>query len=297
METLIHVTTHVLMDTLKMVPLIVLTYIILDIYERNTDINNKLNLILSSKTGPLFGALIGCIPQCGFAFLAATLFINNLATPGTMVAVFIATSDEALPMLIANPNAYQSLIYLVITKIIFAIIAGYLLDFLFKIFFKKHNAPELEYSEESEEDDEELEISINDPTCNCGSTMLENVVKRSLRIIAFVFVISLIFSFLIETIGEATISNFLASTKLIQPFITAIFGFIPNCAVSIILTELFLINGLSFGALISGLSVNAGIGSYVLFKDHKNKKETYFIITYMYLISVLVGVLLSMLMG
>ena len=112
-----------------MVPLIVITYFILDIYERNTNVNTKLNLILSAKTGPIFGALIGCVPQCGFAFLGATLFVHDIITPGTMIAVFIATSDEALPMLIANPSEYKSLLLLVIVKIIFAIFAGYLFDF------------------------------------------------------------------------------------------------------------------------------------------------------------------------
>lgn len=284
----------IILDTLKMVPLIVLTYIILDIYERNSDINTKINLILNSKTGPIFGALIGCIPQCGFAFLAATLFTNNLVSAGTMVAVFIATSDEALPMLIANPQEYKSLLMLVVTKILFAIIAGYLLDFLLRIFMGK-KAPELEYDDESEEDDEELELTISDPTCNCGNSTLQNVVTRSARVIIFILIINTIFSFLIEGIGEETIIGFLKSTYSIQPFITAIFGFIPNCAVSIIMTELYLIDGLTFGALIAGLSVNAGIGSIVLIKEHKNKKETYFILGFMYIASVIVGELLTFL--
>lgn len=284
----------IILDTLKMVPLIVLTYIILDIYERNSDINTKINLILNSKTGPIFGALIGCIPQCGFAFLAATLFTNNLVSAGTMVAVFIATSDEALPMLIANPQEYKSLLMLVVTKILFAIIAGYMLDFLLRIFMGK-KAPELEYDDESEEDDEELELTISDPTCNCGNSTLQNVVTRSARVIIFILIINTIFSFLIEGIGEETIIDFLKSTYSIQPFITAIFGFIPNCAVSIIMTELYLIDGLTFGALIAGLSVNAGIGSIVLIKEHKNKKETYFILGFMYIASVIVGELLTFL--
>lgn len=284
----------IILDTLKMVPLIVLTYIILDIYERNSDINTKINLILNSKTGPIFGALIGCIPQCGFAFLAATLFTNNLVSAGTMVAVFIATSDEALPMLIANPQEYKSLLMLVVTKILFAIIAGYMLDFLLRIFMGK-KAPELEYDDESEEDDEELELTISDPTCNCGNSTLQNVVTRSARVIIFILIINTIFSFLIEGIGEETIIGFLKSTYSIQPFITAIFGFIPNCAVSIIMTELYLIDGLTFGALIAGLSVNAGIGSIVLIKEHKNKKETYFILGFMYIASVIVGELLTFL--
>ncbi|MBR3840535.1 MAG: arsenic efflux protein [Erysipelotrichales bacterium] len=288
MEIVLHILTHAFEDTIKMIPLIVLTYIILDIYERNSDINTKINLILNSKTGPIFGALIGCIPQCGFAFLAATLFTNNLVSAGTMVAVFIATSDEALPMLLANPSEYKSLLLLIVTKIIFAIIAGYTLDFILSLTKKKQEVEEIE-----EDDDEELELTISDPTCNCGNSMLENVVRRSLRVLIFVFVITALFSFVIEGIGEDTISTFLESTYVIQPFITAAFGFIPNCAVSIIMTELFLVHGLSFGALIAGLSVNAGIGSLVLIKEHKDKKETYFILGFMYTASVIVGLILT----
>ena len=192
-----------------------------------------------------------------FAFLAATLFVNGMVSAGTMVAVFIATSDEALPMLLANPSEYKSLLLLVVTKIIFAIIAGYVLDFILSLINKK---PEVI---ETEDEDEDLELTISDPTCLCGNSMLENVVRRSLRILLFVFVITALFSFIIEGIGEAEITNFLKSTHFIQPFITSLIGFIPNCAVSIIMTELFLIDGLSFGALIAGLSVNAGIGTMV----------------------------------
>ena len=288
MEIVLHILTHSFEDTIKMIPLIVLTYIILDIYERNSDINTKINYILNSKTGPIFGALIGCIPQCGFAFLAATLFVNKLVSAGTMVAIFIATSDEALPLLIANPSEYKSLFLLIVIKIIFAIAAGYTLDFILQLAGKKQ--------EIEDDEDEELEISLSDPSCNCGSSMFGNVIGRSLRILGFVFSITTLFSLIIEFIGETQISSFLASTYIIQPFITALLGFIPNCAISIIMCELFVVHGLSLGALIAGLSVNAGMGSLVLIKEHKDKKETFFILGFMYITSVIVGLLLTVLL-
>lgn len=290
---MIDVLLDVLLDSLKMLPLIILTYVILDIYERNTDINAKINLILNSKTGPLFGALIGCVPQCGFAFMAATLFVHDLASAGTMVAVFIATSDEALPMLIANPGEYKNLLLFVIVKVVFAIIAGYLLDGIIAL-YRKMKYGKVTLEEDYEEDEEEEELTIADPTCVCGNTMLENVAYRTGRVMAFVVAINLIFSTLIYFIGEDSIVNFLQSTYTYQSFVTALVGFIPNCAVSIVLTELFLINGVSFGALIAGLSVNAGIGTMVLLKDGRSKLEKFGILGYMYVISVIAGIILTM---
>lgn len=275
----------VLIDTAKMIPLIVLTYILLDIYERNTNINEKINLLLSKNWGPIFGALIGCIPQCGFSFMAATLFVHKMITPGTLVAVFIATSDEALPLLIANPSEYKALLFLIVCKLIIATIGGYLLDLGITLFTKK----KADSVNSAIDEDEEVEIEINDPTCVCGNSMLYNVVVRSLKVLGFILFVNATLSGIIYFIGEDTLISFLNSTILIQPILAALVGFIPNCAASIILCELYLLNGISFGALISGLCTGAGIGMVVLFKDLKDKKQLALIISYLFILSVVVG--------
>lgn len=275
----------VLIDTAKMIPLIVLTYILLDIYERNSNINEKINMLLSKNWGPIFGALIGCIPQCGFSFMAATLFVHKMITPGTLVAVFIATSDEALPLLIANPSEYKALLFLIVCKLIIATIGGYLLDLGIALFTKK----KADSVNRAIDDDEEVEIEINDPTCVCGNSMLYNVVVRSLKVLGFILFVNATLSGIIYFIGEDTLISFLNSTILIQPILAALVGFIPNCAASIILCELYLLNGISFGALISGLCTGAGIGMVVLFKDLKDKKQLALIISYLFILSVVVG--------
>lgn len=288
---LIHMLSHSLLDTLKMLPLVALTYAILDIYERNSNINNKLNAILNSKTGPLLGALIGCIPQCGFSFLAATLFIHRMISPGTLLAVFIATSDEALPIFLANPQEYKMLIFLIVCKVIMAIIGGYLLDFIISIYHSLKNKK----SDNQEETDEDMELELQDPTCTCGNSIWYNIATKTLRVMIFVFILNVALDGVIHIVGEETMSQFLLSTYSVQPLLAALVGFIPNCSASIVLTELYILGGLSFGALISGLSVGAGIGLAVLFKEEKNRKVLIAFFTYLYLFSVICGYALQLL--
>lgn len=291
---IIPIVSDSLLDTLKMLPLVALTYVILDMYERNSSINNKLNAILNSKTGPLFGALIGCIPQCGFSFLAATLFTHAMISPGTLLAVFIATSDEALPIFLANPQEYRMLIAMILCKIIMAILGGYLLDFIIYLIHSARNKNQLENNQNSEEEDEDVELELQDPTCTCANSPWYNVFTKTLRIALFVFVLNLTLGGVIAVIGEDTLSSFLSSTYYFQPLLSALVGFIPNCAASIVLTELYMLGGLSFGALLSGLSVGAGIGMTVLFKDKENRSYHFALLLYLYLFSVACGYLVQL---
>ncbi|MBE6115056.1 MAG: hypothetical protein E7191_08265 [Erysipelotrichaceae bacterium] len=281
-----HIIEHAFEDSIRILPFIVIAYVFLELYERRSDVNSKLNALLSNKTGPLFGALLGCLPQCGFSFLAATLYVHKLITPGTLVAVFIATSDEALPIFLANPQEYPTLFWLIATKIILGIIGGYGLDLGIKMFKK---AP-------VEDEDEDLDIELSNPACTCNDPFWYTVLIKVVRVMAFIVAIQLIFTAFSEFVGEDRLQSFLLSTQTFQPALAALIGFIPNCAASIVLCELFLIGGMSFGALVSGLSVNAGLGLMVLCKDGKDRKDVLFLILYLYGFSVIAGYLIQFLM-
>ena len=267
-----------LLDTAKLLPLLYLSYLLIDFIDKRSSAY-RLNYLFIKNLGPLFGALLGLVPQCGFSVIAAALFAQQGISAGTLVACFIATSDEALPMLLAYPSEYKSLGLLLILKLILAIIAGYALDLF--IYKKKLN----------EEDDFEIEIS--DPGCSCGSNSFMNALNRTVKTGMFVLIINLVLGFILYAIGEDALSSILNVHPMIQPFAAALIGLIPNCAASILLVQLYVVGGLSFGSMAAGLCTGAGIGMAVLWKQNKNKKENTMLLIYMYLFSAAAGLLLQ----
>lgn len=267
-----------LLDTAKLLPLLFLSYLLIDFIDKRSSAY-RLNYLFIKNLGPVFGALLGLIPQCGFSVIAASLFAQQGISAGTLVACFMATSDEALPMLLAYPAEYKSLGLLLILKLILAIVSGYVLDLF--IYKKKLN----------EEDDFEIEIS--DPGCSCGSNSFMNALNRTVKTGMFVLIINLVLGFVLYAIGEDALSSILSVHPIIQPFAAALVGFIPNCAASILLVQLYVLGGLSFGSMVAGLCTGAGIGMAVLWKQNKNKKENSMLLIYMYLFSVAAGLLIQ----
>lgn len=270
-----------LMDTGKLLPLLYCSYLLIDFIDKRSS-TTRLNYLFIKNLGPLFAALLGLVPQCGFSVIAASLFAQQGISAGTLVACFIATSDEALPMLLAYPHEYKSLGLLLVIKVILAVIAGYLLDF---VLYKK---------ELNEEDDFEIEIS--DPGCSCGTNSFMNALNRTLKTAMFILVINLVLGFVLFGVGDDALSSLLNVHPMLQPFMAALIGFIPNCAASILLVQLYVLGGLSFGSMVAGLCTGAGIGMAVLWKQNKNRKENTFLVIYMFIFSSLAGYLLQILL-
>ena len=238
----------ILLDTLKdtylVIPVLFIMYLCLEYFEHKQD-HYSYDLYLH-KYGPLLGALLGMIPQCGFGVLASVLFIENKITLGTLISVFIATSDEAIPLLLTNPHMYSSLISIILLKLIIGIIAGYIIDFLFK--------------------KETYQYDIQTYHSHSHSPIVE-ALKRTFKIYFFIFIVNLILSYFIETIGTDSLSTILMDRSMIQPIVSALFGFIPNCAASVILTRLYMNQVLSFASLLAGLITNAGLGILALIQN------------------------------
>lgn len=263
-----------LMDTIKMAPFLYLSYLVFSYIEQKSG-TYKLNYLFINKLGPLFGALLGIIPQCGFSIIAASLFAQGGISAGTLVACFIATSDEALPMFLSNPSEYKELLLLIVCKVILAIAAGYLLDMVYK---KPVN-----------EDD--FEISLGD--CSCNTNIFMNAFNKSIVTLCFVLAINVGLGLIIYFIGEAQMSALLNVHPLLQPISAAAIGFIPNCAISILLVQLYMLGSLSFGSMVAGLSTAAGVGLAILFKQNKNKQEIIILMGYMWIISVVAGIIID----
>ncbi|MEG0275456.1 MAG: putative manganese transporter [Coprobacillus sp.] len=230
-------------DTWTMIPLLLLIYILIEYFERK-DKNYSHYLF---QYGPIFGAIVGLIPQCGFSVLASYLFIEGRLSLGTLLSVFIATSDEAIPILLTQPDSYTSLIWILSIKFIVAIIAGYIVDIIFK---KYHHTPTKMKTSQSYED-----------------SLIKEVIIKTTKIYSLIFITNIILSLIIEWIGLEQLSYLLLNNSVFQPLTSAIFGFIPNCSATLILTQLYLSEILSFPSLLAGLITNAGLGIVVLLQN------------------------------
>ena len=299
-----------LLDTIKIVPILLFVYLFIAFLTHHKD--EPFTLITGKKKwfGPLFGSLLGSIPQCGFSAAMADLYTQKKITLGTLFAVFIATSDEAIPILIANPSAYKEMFILIGFKLLFALFFGYLIDILFnkKVYeniksrFTKNKQTEKHehscscHSHNHEHEHEHQEAHCTHDHC-CADNIFMDAIIHTLKISGFILLFNLIFGTLIYFISMEKFLSIISINPYLQPLITAIIGLIPNCAGSIFLVEVFLEGGISLAATIGGLSAGSGIGILILFRKSKNIKENILILISLYLIGVLIGLALTPLLA
>ncbi len=318
-----------LIDTAKLLPLLFIVYYIIELIEYKYALKFQNNKFLKGKASPVIGALLGCVPQCGFSVVTTDLYSRRSVSIGALIAVYIATSDEAIPLMISNPDSILWLLALIGIKIVLAILIGYLAMYLYKVIFKRkkeyvspnnHNEKVVEDDHSHNENDKEdihneqtsgvvLEGNVGEINAETqsdvhGGCCHHHVGKKTfdwlhpllhcLKISAFILVINLLFGFITEIwIGEEALTNFLASSLHWQPVLAIIIGLIPNCVSSVVITELFLMGGLSFGSLVAGLMVNAGIGLIILLKQNKIWKENLFIFLMLIIPSLIAGYALN----
>lgn len=271
-----------LIDSLKLLPVLFLIYLLIEYLEHKN--NNSLHHMFmhSKKAGPLLGGLFGCLPQCGFSVIGSELYARRAVSLGTLAAIFISTSDEAIPILIAEPGRFTDMLKAVGIKLVFAVIFGFLIDAIWR---KKAVNTHCEH-----EHDEHKHYHGNCEACHEG--ILKSAVIHSVKIFLFIFVISLVIGFLMEYASGSF--GFLSDHKMLQPFVTPLIGLIPNCAASVALTELYINGGITLGALTGGLCAGAGVGLIVLFRLNKNIKENLAITALMYVIGVFAGIVLQL---
>lgn len=271
-----------LIDSLKMVPFLFVTYLVIEFIEHKSERKFNNYLTKMGRFGAVGGALLGCIPQCGFSVVGASLYAEKIITAGTLAAIFISTSDEAIPILIALP-AYSGMIFKIIAlKIVIAVAAGLLIDFAFGLFTKNKAQPQAQT-------EQELDLE-----CDCGHSILKSALMHTASIFVYILIFSIVLNAAITFFGEDAISKVLMYDTVFQPMIAAVIGFIPNCAASVLLTELFVSGALSFGSLMAGLCTGAGVGLLVLLKSNKNPKNNAVILGYIYIVSVIAGMVIDL---
>lgn len=313
------------LDSLKVFPFLLLLYIIIEVVEEKISTGTKFFKYTQGKYATLVGAGLGLIPQCGFSVVASDLYARRYIKVGTLLAIFIATSDEAVPIILSNPTKAYVIFPILAIKFVFALVVGYGADLILTKYYKsnpliKGTLKDISAKNHNHEHDKEhKQEHKNNANFELSETKTENVIteaelevdgccghniegKRStlkqfflhplvhsLKVFAYILAINLIMGFVIHFVGEQNVVNFMQSIVWLQPLLVAIVGLIPNCASSVLITQLYLINGISFGATISGLCVNAGIALMVLFKENKNVKHNLFIVGSLLLTSVILG--------
>lgn len=263
-------------ESLIALPVLFLAYLLVE-YLSNRDIVNK--VMEFGKVGPFIGAILGSIPQCGFSVIAARLYSMRYLTMGTLLSIFIATSDEALAILIVHPHLWQMLVILIVIKIILGVVVGFIVD---------------RFEHKSHDDYEYIQVEPCD--CGCANGIIVPALRHTLNIFIFILLTNIAFTLIISGIGEENVANLLKTNWILQPLIAGLIGFIPNCAGSVILTQLFVSGGLSFGALLTGLTTSAGVGTLALIKYNDNKKDTFKILFISYLTALIVGYFVSLIM-
>lgn len=295
-----------LVDTLKVLPLLFIVYMLLEFLEYRGVMKFEHSKFLKGKASPVFGSLFGCVPQCGFSVISTDLYSEKKISIGALIAVYVATSDEAIPIMIAEVDAIPQMLLLIAVKIVMGIVIGYLAMFLYGKIFKNNenavtvSAENLKSSEkvntENHEHDELKTEEHKHISHGCCKHDLEqqrfdwlHPILHCLKISAFILIVNIILGVAIYYITEERLIAFLEKSSAFQPLFAVIIGLIPNCVSSLVITELYLAGGLSFGSIIAGLSVNAGLGLVVLFKQNKNWKENLFIILMLIIPSLFIG--------
>ncbi len=264
---------HGIIDTLNTILFLFLAYLLMEFIEHKASEKMERAMTKIGKGGPAIGSLLGCVPQCGFSATASNLYTAGVITEGTLIAVFLATSDEAIPILISTPGAHTSLWKLIIAKIIIGIFIGFGVDIALKLLKIK-----------------KLEV---DMCKDCGCEEEEGILKpalfHTLKTSLFILIVNIAIGYVIYFVGQDNLNSFLLSGHYAQPFIAALVGLIPSCAISSALTTLYINGALSFGAALAGLCSGAGVGIAVLLKANPIKRENIRIILTMYLSSAIIG--------
>ena len=281
---MLHVLEHTLIETLKLLPFLFIAYLVIELIEQKAGDKTTKLIKKAGKFGPILGSLLGVVPQCGFSAAASNLYAGKIITMGTLIAIFLSTSDEMLPILISEAVPATTIIMILSIKVAIAIIVGMVVDLIFR---KKQN----------EEAKEEIHKLCDEEHCHCEEHgIIRSSITHTLQIFVYILIISFVLNLMIHFVEEEKIAKLVLNVPVLGPVISSLVGLIPNCASSVILTQVYLENIISIGSMIAGLLVNSGIGILILFRVNKSKKENFTILGILYLVGVISGITLDLFM-
>ena len=273
----LHALKHTLKDGISLLPFLFLTYFLMELIEHTSKDKEKAFISSSGRFGPLVGGVLGTLPQCGFSAAIAGLYSGRVITLGTLFAIFLSTSDEMLPIMISNKFPISSVATVIVAKALIGIVVGFLVDILLK---RKSSADSITHI-------------CEDEGCHCEEGVLRSALHHTLSVFLFIIAVGFILESVIGIVGEDLLASLISGAPIISNIVAATIGLIPNCAASVVITELYIEGIISAGAMMSGLLVGAGMGTLVLFRTNKNLKENLLILVSLWTIGALAGVLLD----
>ena len=273
--------TESLTDSLKLIPFLFVTYLVMGMLERAASEKAQHAIMEAGKIGPIWGGLLGAIPQCGFSAAASYFYVGKVITLGTLISIYLSTSDEMLPIFISEKVAVSTIVSILATKVIIGMVSGFIVEFVLGWLAKRRKVPK----------DFDMEP---DRGCNCAASLLMDSIMRTLKVFFFIFLVSLAINLVMTAVGQEGISMLFKDLPVVGEMIAALIGLIPNCAASVVITQLYLEGVISAGPMMSGLLASAGVGLLVLFREDKHKKQCFMVVAVLYVVSVAWGVAIEM---
>ena len=253
--------------------------------EHKMNDKSKKTIKKAGKFGPIVGGIVGVIPQCGFSASATSLYATRVISLGTLIAVYLSTSDEMIPIFISESVPIYVILKIIGIKLVIGIIFGCLIDFCLNL----KNKGKIEK--------QKIEDMCEHDHCHCDQKgIVKSAVKHTFNITIYIFIVTLMISSCVYFIGEDNISEFIGNNVFLGPILVSLIGLIPNCAASVIITNLYLQNIINMPCLISGLLTSAGVGLIILFKSNKNLKENISIVGLLYAIGMISGIILQIIL-
>jgi len=272
---MLEVIQDTLLDTIKLLPFLFVAFLIIEFIEHKLS-NKQENIISKSgKLGPIVGALLGAFPQCGFSVLATNLYVTRIISLGSLISIYLSTSDELIPLMISHNAPLMKILSIVSIKVVIGIISGFLID----LFIRKTTKSDF--------------VLCEDEDCDCDHSIIKSSLIHTLKIAFFILIITFLINILFHYVDLSFLESALKNNKILTPFIASLIGLIPNCASSVMISELYLNNLISLGTTLSGLLTGSGVAIMVLVRKNKNISENIFIIGLIYIIGVIWGLLFN----
>lgn len=275
---MVDVILDTLLDTARLLPFLFLTYLLMEFLEHHSGDRLGQWLGRSGRIGPLIGGALGIVPQCGFSAAAAGLYAGRVVTVGTLLSVWLATSDEMLPILLSRGVSVGFLLRFLGVKLLCGVVAGFAVDGVCRLLRRSDEGPHIEDICEREH-------------CHCDDHFALSALRHTIKITLFLLVVSFALNTLIHFVGEARLAALVSDRKILGNLLAAVVGLIPNCASSVVLTELYLSEVIGVGSLLSGLLVNAGVGILVLFRNNRPVRDSVRVVALLFGIGLLCGIL------
>lgn len=285
-----------LIDSIKLVPFLFLTYLAMEYLEHKAGEKTTQMVRKAGKLGPLIGGVAGVLPQCGFSAAASNLYAGRVITLGTLIAIYLSTSDEMLPILISEKVDIRFVLGVLGAKAAIGAAAGFIIDLLIREQKAHHHDHVHNHEEQEHEEEEHIHEICEHDNCHCAEDgIFLSAVKHTLQITFFIMIVGFILNIVLHFVGEDALANLILNRPVLGPVLAGLVGLIPNCAASVTVTQLYLKGVISLGAMMSGLLVGAGVGLLVLFRVNPDKKENMKIVGILYVIGVFMGSVIDLL--